>query len=196
MVTRTSKASATGLPTGVLQLHIALREIEPKVWRRVLVPEAITLIKLHAVIQSAFQWGGHHLHEFEAGGERFGTPDPDYDAPGTVRSERTRLTRAMGASRTIDYVYDFGDHWAHRVTLEKALGPMPGLRLPWCVDGAGATPPDDCGGAPGYMDFVQAMADPHHEEHASMKLWIGRDTWDPAAFDIDSVNDWLGQIKL
>lgn len=186
----------TRLPTGVLQLHIALREIEPQVWRRVLVPEAITLLKLHAVIQCAFQWGGHHLHEFEAHGERYGTPDPDFDPPGSVRSERTRLTRAISPSRTIDYVYDFGDHWAHRVKAEKTLMPMPGLRLPWCVDGAGATPPDDCGGAPGYMDFVQAMADRHHEEHESMKRWIGRDSWDPAAFDIDSVNDWLGQIKF
>jgi hypothetical protein len=182
--------------SAVLQLHMELREIRPKVWRRVLVPETITLLKLHSVIQRAFQWGGHHLHEFEAAGERYGSPDPDFDSPGSVRSERTALTKAMTRSGTIDYVYDFGDHWQHRVKLEKTLAPMPDLKLPLCVDGAGATPPDDCGGAPGYMDFVQAMADPHHEEHEDMKRWIGRDSWDPAAFDIDSVNAWLAEIKL
>lgn len=193
MATRTLRPKA---PAGVLQLRIELREIEPKVWRRVLVPQTITLAKLHAVIQRAFQWGGHHLHEFEAAGERYGTPDPDYDEPGSVRSERTRLTSAMTASRTIDYLYDFGDSWLHRVKVEKTFAPMPDLKLPLCVDGAGATPPDDCGGSPGYMDFVHAMADPTHEEHEDMKRWIGRDSWDPQAFDIDSVNAWLAEIKL
>jgi hypothetical protein len=64
------------------------------------------------------------------------------------------------------------------------------------VAGASATPPDDCGGVPGYMGFVQTMADPHDPEHAEMKDWIGRDSWDPAAFDIDNVNSWLAEIKL
>ncbi len=34
--------------------------------------------------------------------------------------------------------------------------------------------PEDCGGAPGYEAFVQAMADPNHEEHAETAEWIGR----------------------
>jgi hypothetical protein len=196
MVTRTAKPKAPTVPTGILQLHIELLEIRPKVWRRVLVPETITLLKLHAVIQRAFQWGGGHLHEFEAAGERYGSSDPDYDPPGSVLSERTRLTKAMTRSGTIDYVYDFGDSWQHRVKVEKVSPPMPGLKLPSCIAGANATPPDDCGGAPGYMDFVQAMADPTHEEHADMQRWIGRDCWDAAAFDIDEVNSWLAEIKL
>ena len=58
------------------------------------------------------------------------------------------------------------------------------------------TPPDDCGSAPGYLDFVQAMADAQHPEHEDMKRWIGRDSWDPTAFDIDHVNSWLAEIKI
>jgi hypothetical protein len=192
MATRTTKLK---LPTGTLQLHIELKDIKPKVWRRVLVPETITLLKLHLVIQRAFQWGGHHLHEFDAGGQRYGSPDPDFDLRGSMGSERTRLTSAMVAGK-IDYVYDFGDYWQHRIKLEKALPLMPDMKLPLCVDGAGATPPDDCGGAPGYMDFVQAMADPTHEEHEHLKGWIGRDSWDAAAFDLHEVNSWLAEIKL
>ena len=46
------------------------------------------------------------------------------------------------------------------------------------------------------MDFVQAMADPQHEEHKNMKRWIGHDFWDVAAFDIHDINDWLAEIKL
>jgi hypothetical protein len=105
MATSTPKP---GLPTGTPQLHVELREIAPKIWRRVLVPETIALQRLHAVIQAAFQWGGGHLHEFEAAGERYGSSDPDNDSSGSVLSERTRLTKAMTRAGTIDYVYDFG----------------------------------------------------------------------------------------
>lgn len=111
-----------------------------------------------------------------------------------MRSEKTRLTKAMTPSGTIDYFYDFGDNWEHRIKVEKRLAPLD-MKLPLCVGGANAAPPDDCGGVSGYVDFVQAMADPTHPEHEDMKAWIGRD-WDPHAFDIDHVNSWLAEIKV
>ena len=40
----------------VFQLRIHLRDIEPVIWRRVLVPGSLTLAKLHPVIQGAFDW--------------------------------------------------------------------------------------------------------------------------------------------
>ena len=82
----------------------------------------------------------------------------------------------------MNYVYDFGDYWEHRIKVEKTLAPVPELALPLCVGGASATPPEDCGGVPGYAEFVQAMADPDHPEHAEMSEWIGQ-PWDPAAFE-------------
>jgi len=175
-------------PGATLQLHIELRGSKPKIWRRVLVPETITLARLHAVIQAVFGWSGGHLHEFQVGEQRFGTPDPEYDAWGEVRSERsTRLASALGGARTMNYVYDFGDNWQHRIKVEKTLDPAPAGTLPLCVAGANATPPDDCGGIYGYYDFVAAVSDPNHPEHAEMTEWIGG-PWDPAAFDIEAVN--------
>lgn len=181
-------------PAGALQLHIELKHLKPKVWRRVLVPDTITLAKLHLVIQALFQWSGGHLHEFNAGGERYGSSDPEYDPAGSIQSERTKLLSALTPSRTIDYVYDFGDFWEHRVKVEKDLPPNE-LKLPLCTAGANATPPDDCGGVPGYAEFVQAMVDPNHPEHEEMKEWIGRD-WDPTEFDIEHINSWLAEFKL
>ena len=76
---------------------------------------------------------GGHLHEFMAGEERYGTPDPHHDMPGSVQSERTKLTGAFKHAATIDYVYDFGDNWRHRIKLEKTLPSGPQLSLPVCV---------------------------------------------------------------
>ena len=75
MVTTTPRKRTAA--TTILQLRIELRGTKPKIWRRVLVPQTITLRKLHSVIRAAFGWSGGHLHEFIAGdGERFGSPDP------------------------------------------------------------------------------------------------------------------------
>jgi Plasmid pRiA4b ORF-3-like protein len=186
MATTVRKLAKT--PSATLQLHIELRGSKPKIWRRVLVPETITLAKLHAVIQAVFGWSGGHLHEFQVGEQRFGTPDPEYDAWGEVRSERsTRLASALGGARTMNYVYDFGDNWQHRIKVEKMLAANAQLELPLCIAGANATPPDDCGGIYGYYDFLAAVSDPNHPEHADMVEWISM-PWDPAAFDLDAVN--------
>jgi hypothetical protein len=180
----------------ILQLHIELRGTKPKVWRRVLVPETITLLKLHLVIQAAFGWGHSHLHEFIAGdGERYGTPDPDYDDPGSVASENTRLTTALRRS-TLSYVYDFGDNWDHRIKVEKTLAPDPLLALPFCAGGACATPPEDCGGVHGYAEFIQSMANPDDPEHEHLAEWVGAATWDPKSFDSIEANDRLAEIRL
>jgi hypothetical protein len=34
-----------------------------------------------------------------------------------------------------------------------------------CLGGENACPPEDVGGAPGYANFLAAVADPRHEEH-------------------------------
>ena len=81
--------------TAILQVRVELRGMKPKVWRRVLVPQTITLLKLHLVIQAAFGWGHSHLHEFIAGdGERYGTADPMDDAPDSINSDASSSTPA------------------------------------------------------------------------------------------------------
>lgn len=180
----------------ILQLHIELRGTKPKVWRRVLVPNTITLTKLHSVIQAAFGWNHTHMHEFIASdGERYGSSDPFDAMEGVTSGEKIQLMTVLRTA-TLNYVYDFGDYWEHRIKVEKTHAPDPQIQLPLCTGGANATPPDDCGGVPGYEEFVQAMADPNDSEHNHLAEWIGANTWDPTAFDSIEVNDRLAEIKL
>ena len=48
-------------------LKIKLMNIEPEIWRRFVVPAAITLDRLHDVIQIVMGWEDYHLHEFVIG---------------------------------------------------------------------------------------------------------------------------------
>jgi hypothetical protein len=85
-----------------------------------------------------------------------------------------------------DYEYDFGDGWEHEVMLERVSAREPKTRYPRCLDGARACPPEDCGGAGGYEEFLSAIGDPSHEEHERMLEWVGG-CFDPAEFDPQAV---------
>ncbi|MGI9051555.1 MAG: IS1096 element passenger TnpR family protein [Ilumatobacteraceae bacterium] len=63
-------------------LKITLRRVRPPVWRRITVPSDLKLAALAPVLEAAMGWYGDHLHAFEAGGKRYGEPDPDWGAAG------------------------------------------------------------------------------------------------------------------
>ena len=51
----------------------------------------------------------------------------------------------------IRYEYDSSDGWIHRLTLEDIhIQPLKLARLPRCVSGKRACPPEDSGGVAGY----------------------------------------------
>lgn len=179
------------LDLNAVQLRVTLAEIEPLVWRRVVVPASWHLGQLHLVIQAAFNWWNYHLHEYRIGGLRYGDPDIDdggsEDSPRLFDESDVRLCdfgREPGMMFT--YVYDFGDDWHHIVEIEQhlALDPLP--KLATCVDGARARPPEDVGGVPGYERFLDVMADPSDPEYADTKRWCGGH-FDPAWFDLATV---------
>jgi hypothetical protein len=108
---------------------------------------------------------------------------------------RKTLVKALCGKKTFDYLYDFGDSWDHRIKVEKRLPAITAPQLPYCIEGANACPPEDVGGAPGYADFLEVMADPKHPEHDDMVAWHG-EVFEPAAFDCARVNQWLESIKV
>ena len=141
LVSRQTKSSA------VYQLKISLTGTRPPCWRRVLVPGGIRLDALHTVIQIVMGWDDSHLHRFAMDGNRWSLPDPDPDEARYSKELDERafrlhevLTR-VGAS--LEYLYDFGDEWRHKVALEKILPAAGGPRRPTCVGGSKPVPPED-----------------------------------------------------
>jgi hypothetical protein len=182
-----------GEKTRIFQLKVALREVRPPVWRRVLVPGEMDLAELHAVLQTAMGWSNSHLHEFEVeDGDRFGVPDPDW-GDGVGDESKVRLFRVAEEGSRLRYLYDFGDGWEHDVTVEKVGDPQPGTRYPRCVAGRRACPPEDVGGPPGYEEFLAALVDQAHPEHEHWTEWTGGG-FDPAAFDLDATDEALAAI--
>ncbi|MFJ3482616.1 plasmid pRiA4b ORF-3 family protein [Pseudomonas sp. NPDC090202] len=188
--TLTSKALPFPTPETELLLIIELRDVEPVVWRRVVVPRDVTLNELHVVLIVTMGWEGDHLHEFKIGEERYGIPDPDgWDSPVTLE-EGVRLIDALAGKKSFRYLYDFGDGWDHLVKIENLPAGATFPHLPYCLEGANACPPEDIGGPRGYAGFVEALADPRHPDHKEMKRMF-RPPFEPTEFDMALTNHWL-----
>ncbi len=180
--------------THIYQLKITLKGSRPPIWRRVLVPSDVKLNKLHDIVQTVMGWYNCHLHNFEVGGILYATPHPDDWEP--VQDERkVKLQQVLFQEKTkILYVYDFGDNWEHEVLLEKIVTTEPGADDLLCVKGKRACPPEDCGGIWGYVDFLETIHDPDHEEHKSLLEWVGG-AFDSEHFDLADINQRLKQLK-
>ncbi len=176
----------------VYQFKVMLNGIRPPVWRRILVSDKSTLLDLHNVIQDVFGWLDYHLHEFTINDICYGDQADDEFGEFHIQDEAKVKLRKLNLKEgsRFSYEYDFGDSWGHTLILEKILPLEKGMKLPQCIKGKRACPPEDVGGAWGYEGFLEAIRDPHHEDHASFLEWIGGE-FDPEAFDLDAVNQLL-----
>ncbi len=61
------------------QLKITIADIEPAIWRRLLLPRDLIFAQPYEVIQAAFGWTDSDLHRFVVGGLIVGAPEFDED---------------------------------------------------------------------------------------------------------------------
>src|SRR5262249_11162216 len=92
----------------------------------------------------------------------------------------------------IDYIYDFGDCWEHRLAVTDVRAGEPGVPYPRYIGGERHGPPEDCGGIPDFYELLEALADPNHPSHADLKEGAGACT--PALFDGLRIKYALGRI--
>lgn len=196
---RKTAEAGTGQSGAALQLKVTLAGSKPPIWRRLTMPESITLARLHELIQIAFGWTDSHLHLFEIDGEEYGPSTEGMES----RSERVRLSRLVTVGDRFSYLYDFGDDWRHTVEVEKRLPPGTAHRGVRCVAGRRAGPPEDCGGVYGYQDLLHVIADPERAD-AELLSWAAEalgttvaqlPTYDPALFDLAGINATLLELR-
>ena len=192
IIEKLAKGGIDDIPAAerVYQFKITLLHCEPPIWRRIQTKDC-TLDKLHERIQLAMGWTNSHLHEFEINGVHHGDPELlddgwlDYELVDSRRLKISKLVPTDGKQLCFQYEYDFGDGWEHEILFEGCIQAEKGTRYPLCVEGERACPPEDVGGTDGYAEYLEAMADPEHEEHESFMRWRG--PFDPEKFDPQAV---------
>lgn len=166
-------------------LRINLEDVKPSIWREFVVSNGCTLDKLHEIVQEVMGWKDAHLHRWEIGSIAYGDVKMNDEDPNLTDEMGVRLRNLpLGLGSTFYYEYDFGDGWRHRLEILEIQAAMKGGGNPVVIKGANCCPPEDCGGPPGYGEFLKAIADPDHEAHAAMLKWCGG-SFDPKVFDLE-----------
>ncbi len=178
----------------IASVRIELRGTDPPIGRAVEVPTSIPLKGLHDVVQAAMGWFDSHLWEFTVNRQRYGPPmGQDWGTQPRRDAAKVRLRDVLRPRRTtIDYLYDFGDGWEHRLTAARVRQGEPGIGYPRYVAGERRAPPEDCGGLPGFYEQLDILADRQHPDHAEVAEWF--DDYDPEALDELVIKIALGRI--
>ncbi|MEP7376086.1 MAG: plasmid pRiA4b ORF-3 family protein [Chitinophagaceae bacterium] len=187
----------------IYQFYIELQVSQPLVWRRIVIPENHTMYDLHMAIQGAFGWENSHLFQFSENGLEdktcYGMPyegiDPEMV---TIDARKIKINKVLKKDRQ-EYVYvcDFGDHWQHKIKLEKFLDKDNRVLSAFCIEGGGACPPEDVGGIHGYKEMLEVFKTPHHPEKASYIEWLGLvsgEKWNPELCSIREANKRLAML--
>jgi hypothetical protein len=166
----------------------------PPVWREISVPDHISFLDFHEIIQAAFGWTNSHLFQFSEGG--YGSV-PTYTAyldeelieeEEQIDADTVRLSEVFkNEGQKFVYIYDFGDSWQHRIELRKISAKNTAKAV--LTAGSGACPPEDCGGAPGYERYKEVLNNPTDPEYEELREWLGLEEgekWDPEAFGLQA----------
>jgi hypothetical protein len=168
-----------------LVLRVSLNDVEPEIWRLIEVAGLGTLGTLHGALVGAMGWDDSHLHSFMVDDEWY---SPVYESMETVGEDEEDITIANAlpdVGSSIRWMYDWGDGWDHTITVQDKAPMQRRIIYPVLHDGARACPPEDCGGAWGYMEILAMLADPDYEpqmvDRDEIMEWLG-DEFDPDAF--------------
>ncbi len=119
--------------TNILKLRITIPDIEPEIWREILIKNDTTFKKLHEIIQLSFGWTNSHLYNFEVNGILFSIPDKEFENNDLdVKNKLTEFLIEKGQKAF--YTYDFGDNWEHEIKIVDVLKKEKGIRYPKCLD--------------------------------------------------------------
>jgi hypothetical protein len=190
-------------------LRITIQGTEPEIWRRLQLPETVTVPEFHRVVQAAFGWENRHLYgirctDLRGEGRVIVGPDEAAEDIGAEPASGVVLFELLDPQRTgpanFEYEYDFGDAWTHTV---EVMGPaeLPAGTLRG-TDGANRGPVEDSGGPHGYRRVIEVLADPGRPEYKDTAGWYklvtGEDpeTFTPTAFDASALNARLDELAL
>ena len=181
------------------QFKIEIEESNPKIWRRIIVPYEYTFYKLHLAIQGAFGWENSHLFQFSKNGfmdkinyaelHRDINDEPEFV---TKDARREKIKKVFVKQDHFKYIYDFGDNWEHNIKVEEIVEEE--IERPYCIEGGGACPPEDCGSLRGYAAMVKCLNTPGDPEKQQYIEWLGllpKQKWDANFCSVREVNKRL-----
>ncbi len=179
----------------VVGMRVELRDIKPKIWRRVIVPVTTRLDTVHEIIQVAFGWWNYHMWRFAIKGDDYVYLEPEHSLWGRRVYEASDFNLESFIGRGIKrfrYTYDFGDAWEHEIILGVVREVENPEAYPVLVGGARCGPPEDIGGLYSYYRLCEALLG--NEELEEYLQWCA--DYDPEEFDAEIMSAKLKRITI
>ena len=175
------------------KLKVSLKGIRPAISRTIAVPKNITFADLHNIIQTAMGWKDEHLHEFviKDDGTRIVPSDTDIGPLGMKYSfeEVTPLIKYQG--KKIEYIYDSMSNWVHTIRFLKDVVDYRET-YPKVIKYQNKCPPEESGGARGFLEKLEIMEDYTHPDYDYVIDWFNEEY---AEYYVDDVNESLKNLK-
>ena len=149
---------------GIHVVIVSLHGAAPPPWRRLELPSAITLDRLHEVLQETFGWSNFGPHSFVTLYGEFGGPvRPTSRAAKRAAKRRDEsgvaLAQAAGDEGAgIAYLYGYHDEWRVDILVERILPAATGVAYPRCTGGQGEDIPGE--GYHGVREFNAEREEP------------------------------------
>lgn len=174
----------------VLQFRVELLDVAPAVWRRLLLAERASLEEFHLSIEAS-------MHTTPDGGYQFVVDGVSYadDSDGR-RDPVTVALQSLGLHAGMRFEHASGgspEPWRHVITVEAISPRLVGQRVPSCIAGARAAPPDGCAGPSAYRELLRVWHDPFDPHAAEWRSHLA-DHFDPDYADITAINAALARI--
>lgn len=200
-------------PAPLYRIRISLLGSEPEIWRLAEVDSGLTLDALHPVLQIVMGWQQAHLHSFTDADPHARpaqqVPRPrtwlddgsiDEGLAGLPETDYTLGDVLTESSGPLFYEYDFGDGWLHRIELIEVIPATGDEPLARVVRGERRAPLEDSGGIHGYIEYLEILGDPSHEQFTELRAWVDGtvgpwQAFDPEKFDADEVNRELARFE-
>ncbi len=193
-------------------VKIYMSYIHPRIWRRVRLPASTTLDVFHdKIIAPVMGWvRNYHGYLFYHVPQRknekgdafaFGPSKSraidmmhlfSYDAI-MIDSSIVCLGQLLQLEgEQLEYIYDLGDNFVHKILLEKIEDSTPDTEgVVELLDGERMCPPEDCGSISEYLKMLPKLRDKKHPEHLKTKYEVLRAAnysdakdFDPDAFEL------------
>lgn len=198
------------------QFKVTLQDIEPPIWRRIVVPKHVHLADFGYAVLDAMGWFATcqwrvHLNK--------SIMVPDYYETMCEELFYHFIKDYLDCEIEVEYAFDedldegWKGAWFHTVEFEGEVEPPEGFRevVSMCIDGARSCPPDFVKYAKGYQEFLEEIADKDNPDrlaiiHDVCVDWEKRDDFDPEEFDLKTVKirparplhmlyDWVDRYK-
>lgn len=184
----------------IIQIKISIEHSNPVIWREILLQKDTSFFELHHIIQIAMGWHNYHLFEFNLEGYRIGEIIEDditagFGSDQLLDAKEVKLADVISDTKEyVNYLYDFGDNWRHKIKVEKFLDRDDALQYPVCMNGQMNCPPEDCGGTASFYYYLDILNNKKHPEYKQIKEWFPK-KYDAITFDKEKTNKQLGKLK-